>query len=368
MSISPAIRRPLPLPIVGLGAAAAVVAASWAGLTRLGLPLGGPPAGAHGPLMTLGFLGTVIAAERAVGLGRRWAWAPALLSAPAVFLMIFGQEAAAAAVLTVAGLLLVVVYLAAVSLSGWEAHLFVMGLGTVGWTLAAGGLAVGRAVPVVAPALVAFLVLTICGERLELSRMLRPRSPWWRRALLAAALAVTALAGVAFIDLPVAARLSGLALVVLAGVSASGDIARRTIRGAGVTRYMAAALLAGYAWMVVAGVVWSLGGLSPGTRLYDVAIHTVLIGFVLSMVFAHAPVIVPAVLRVDLPYHPSWWGALALLHVSLLIRVVGALTDSPPVRVWGGILNVAALTLFALLTVVAAVAARPLDRGETSHV
>jgi hypothetical protein len=304
--------------------------------------------------MTLGFLGTVIAAERAVGLGRGWAWIPALLSAAAAVLMVFGETGIAAVLLVGAGLALAVVYVAALSLSGMETHLVVMGLGAVTWTMAAAGLAAGRAVPVVVPALVAFLVLTICGERLELSRMLRPRSPWWRRALLGAALAVVAISAVSFVDLPLAARLGGIALIVLTVVSVSGDIARRTIRGNGVTRYMAAAMLSGYAWMLIAGLVWLLGGLVPGTPLYDVAVHTVLIGFVLSMVFAHAPVIVPAVLRVDLPYHPSWWAALGLLHVSLLTRVVGSLAGWPPLRIWGGVLNVAALALFAVLAVAAA--------------
>ena len=49
----------------------ALLAALWAGLLRLGWRL--PPlqpqlAGAHGPLMVVGFLGTLIALERAVAL------------------------------------------------------------------------------------------------------------------------------------------------------------------------------------------------------------------------------------------------------------------------------------------------------------
>lgn len=305
--------------------------------------------------MTLGFLGTVIAAERAVGLGRGWAWIPPLLSAAAAILMVFGEMTTAAVLLVGAGLSLTVVYVAALALSGMETHLVVMGFGAITWTVAAAGLAAGRAVAVVVPALVAFLVLTICGERLELSRMLRPRSPWWRRALLGAALAVVAMSAAALVDLPIAARLSGAALMVLTLVSMSGDVARRTIRASGVTRYMAAAMLTGYAWMLTAGLVWLLGGLVPGTRLYDVAVHTVLIGFVLSMVFAHAPVIVPAVVGVELSYHPTWWVALGALHLSLLIRTVGVVAGSHPVWAWGGTLNVAALTLFALLAVIAAV-------------
>lgn len=169
---------------------------------------------------------------------------------------------------------------------------------------------------------------------------------------------MTVSAVVAYWNLALAARSVGTGLMVLAVVSVAGDVARRTIRGRGVTRYMAAALLAGYAWMIVAGAVWAVAGLAPGTPPYDVAVHTVLIGFVLSMVFAHAPVIVPAVARVDLPHHPSWWAALTLLHLSLLTRVVGALGDWPALHTWAGMANVTALALFAALAVLSATRGR----------
>ncbi|MGH3422548.1 MAG: hypothetical protein ACRDOD_23490, partial [Streptosporangiaceae bacterium] len=53
----------------------------WEGLVYLGLPLAAGQRGLHvdhGPLMVLGFLGTLIALERAVALGPAWAYlAPA---------------------------------------------------------------------------------------------------------------------------------------------------------------------------------------------------------------------------------------------------------------------------------------------------
>ena len=62
--------RRLHLPLLIL-AFSALLAGLWAGLLRLGLALpslGVIPAGAHGPLMVAGFLGTLIALERAVAL------------------------------------------------------------------------------------------------------------------------------------------------------------------------------------------------------------------------------------------------------------------------------------------------------------
>ena len=58
-------------------AVVALLAGLWAGLVLLGLPI---PAGgtdlaeAHGPLMALAFLGTLIGVERAVALRRGWAY------------------------------------------------------------------------------------------------------------------------------------------------------------------------------------------------------------------------------------------------------------------------------------------------------
>ena len=62
----------------------ALLAGMWAGLIRIGW--GVPPLlpllpSLHGPLMVGGFLGTLIGLERAVGTGKRWAFAGPALTA-----------------------------------------------------------------------------------------------------------------------------------------------------------------------------------------------------------------------------------------------------------------------------------------------
>jgi hypothetical protein len=47
---------------------------------------------------------------------------------------------------------------------------------------------------------------------------------------------------------------------------------------------------------------------------------------VFAMVFGHAPIIFPAVLRVAVPYHASFYLPLVLLHLSLLVRLAGNAT------------------------------------------
>ncbi|MEK8228306.1 hypothetical protein NKG05_22970 [Oerskovia sp. M15] len=50
-------------------------------------------------------------------------------------------------------------------------------------------------------------------------------------------------------------------------------------------------------------------------------IHAIFLGFTISMIMAHAPVILPAVLRIRLPYTPLMYGPAALLHLGLVIRL-----------------------------------------------
>ena len=87
-------------------------------------------------------------------------------------------------------------------------------------------------------------------------------------------------------------------------------------------------------------------------------LHALFLGFVMSMVFGHAPVILPSVLRVPLPYRPIFYLHLGLLHLGLLLRVAGGdLAGSAEAWHWGGVLNVIALLVFILASAATAVRA-----------
>jgi hypothetical protein len=75
-------------------------------------------------------------------------------------------------------------------------------------------------------------------------------------------------------------------------------------------------------------------------------LHSIFLGFVFVMIFAHAPVILPSVTDVSLPFRKSFYAHLLLLHISLLLRVGGDLAELPPARMWGGVLNGLAIVLF----------------------
>jgi hypothetical protein len=149
-----------------------------------------------------------------------------------------------------------------------------------------------------------------------------------------------------------------LRLLAIAGWLAVYDVARRTIHQRGLTRYMATCLLAGYTWLAVGGALWLWSGLSGGA-VFDAALHAVFLGFVIGMVMAHAPVIVPAVFRIAVPYRRHFYAHLALLHASLLLRLVGGdLAGSYTAWQLGGVLNEVALLCFLAVTAVAVRAGR----------
>lgn len=109
---------------------------------------------------------------------------------------------------------------------------------------------------------------------------------------------------------------------------------------------MAACMLAGYAWLGVAGLTLIAFSSHEPAFGYDIVLHAVLIGFVLSMVFGHALIILPAVARIRPRYTQLLYGALLLLHASVALRIGAGLTSWDLGRKGSGILTLAALAGF----------------------
>lgn len=329
-------------------AALALLAALWGGLLRLGwrlpVPVGGLAA-LHGPLMIAGFLGALISLERAVALGRRWAYAvPALTSLGALALVVGVPGWAGPALIALGSLGLVAIF-AEIVRQHPALYTATMAAGALAWL--AGNLLwlAGRPVYGVTLWWGGFLVLTIAGERLELGR-LRNLPASARRLFVAAALGLALGLITSAFAADAGARLAGGAQIALALWLLRYDIARRTVRRAGLTRFIAVCMLSGYIWLGVAGALAiAFGGVPAGPR-YDALLHALFVGFVFAMIFGHAPIIFPAVLGVPVAYSPAFYAPLALLHLSLALRLAGDLAGLGEPRRWGGLLNAAAVLLF----------------------
>ena len=346
--VGPAQRAPL-LVLGFLG----LVTGVGAGLARLGYSMPNVATAAsvwHGALMIGGFFGVVIALERAVAIGRVWAYAGPLLAGAGGVALIAGY-AAAGAWLMFAGSIVLVAATIDVVHRQFASFTLTLGVAALCWAIGNLRFALGAAVHEVVGWWLAFLILTIAGERLELSRFVQTTALARRAFFAIVAVIVVALV---FVDEALAQRALGAALVALALWLLRNDIARRTVRKQGLTRFIAVCLLSGYAWLAIGGAVLVGSGFAPGARSYDALVHALALGFVFSMVFGHAPIILPAVLRVSLPYTKWMYAPLALLHGSLIIRLAGdALTSFDSIRI-GGLANALALAAFIATSAAAA--------------
>jgi hypothetical protein len=319
-----------------------------AGLARLGIATGWGVSRApwHGPLFVIGVFATLIGLERAVALGARWAYAAPVLGAAAAVALL-GRMPVAPWIAAASTLVSIVVNLAIARrvAAGFTALMalgsIVLAGGTVAW-------AAGRPVFEVAPAWLAFFVLTIVAERVELSRL--ARVPAWAGRVVVALGAAAAIAACASVHgLPWATRVLGASMALLALWQLRFDLARRTVRGVGLPRFAAVAILTGTGWLLAAGALMAAVGLPAAGPLYDAVLHAVLIGFVLAMVMAHAPIILPAVARIDVPFHRAMYAPLLVLHGGLIVRVIGDLAGFAAWRQVGAVGSGVALALLPLV-------------------
>lgn len=190
-------------------------------------------------------------------------------------------------------------------------------------------------------------MLTIAAERVELARLHLPA--FAGKLLLATGVLFLAAAVVSLVRPVLGDRAAALVLLVLTVALVRYDVARHTIRLPGLPRLSAAALLCGYCWLAVAAVVWLSAGIPATPAAYDTAVHGVFLGFGMSMVIAHAPVILPAVVRRPMPYRVMQWAPLVVLQLSLVLRVFGGnLLDLHGLWTAGAVLGVIALLLLPL--------------------
>ena len=331
----------------------------------------------HGLLMIYGFLGTAICLERAVALqsdGRRaWAYAaPLLTGAGGISAVVISLNEAART--TLASLPLPR-YLAA-HLSGFAPERMMPGfLITLGMALLTaiycyvwarrqathavliqlmgaliglGGILLwwrGLETPRAVPWWLAFLIVTIIGERVELARLAFASGSTERRITAESAALMVGLT-VALYSPTIGYPLIGLSLGVLMADTAWHDVARGTVRMKGLPRLAAVCMLSGYAWALVPALMWVIAPPAFDGYGYDAGVHAITIGFVVSMLLAHAPVIIPAVARREVPYHVAMWVPFAFLQLSLLVRLLaGAREAAYPWRL-GGTLGVVGMLLF----------------------
>ncbi len=321
----------------------------WSGLARMGWLLPLPREQfvlLHGPLMVVGFLGTLIGLERAVALQRWWAYVIPVAAGSSPLLALLGvPRPIVASLALLAGVLLIAVFIALYRQYPAE-HFVILGLSALAWTIGNALWLEGAAIFTFVPWWVGYLVLMIAGERLELSRIRRP--PLMIRLAFHGCVAVILAALLyGWFDLTSTIRLSGIGFLGLALWLLRYDLAWQSSKQPGLPGFMAVSLIAGYFWLGVGGVLWIACAdyFSAGPR-YDAMLHAIFLGFVFSMIFAHAPIILPTITGLAMPFQKSFYLHAALLHFSVLLRIVADLSLAVALQKWAGLINAAAVLLF----------------------
>lgn len=329
-------------------AAVGLLAGLYSGLVRLGFlsNISAQPVSpiAHGPLMINGFLGTLIGLERAAALDKKWAYSAPVLLAASSILMLAGMTITGQWLL-VAGSVGLVAVMAYLQYLQPKIYHLIMALGAA--SLLAGNLLFVFGFPIydLVGWWAAFPMLTIFGERLELNRIMRP--PKQAQQLFAALIFcwIAALVLTHF-DRSIGWAVASALLIVIAGWLIKYDVARRTIKSVAWTRYSAISLLSGYGWLILTGMVSLWKGLPAAGPIYDGVLHMIFVGFVFSMIFAHASVIIPSLSGKMIPYHIYFYLPLILLHGFLIVRIIGDVAGWIVLRKVGSYGNVAAILLF----------------------
>jgi hypothetical protein len=298
--------------------------------------------------MVAGFFGTLISLERAVAMGKTWTYIGPLLSGIGGLLVAIGVPGIIGPVLLTIGSLWLVIIFVVILRQHWVSYMIVMALGAI--TLLIGNLLwlFGFQVYQIVLWWAGFLILTIAGERLELGRMVK--KPNYSQPLF------FTITGIFLFGLVIGlfswdfgVRVSGIGMLGLALWLLKFDIARRTVKQSGLTRFIAVCLLSGYLWLLVAGVIALSFGAVPAGPIYDAMLHAIFLGFVFAMIFGHAPIIFPAVLGIEINYKSYFYLSLILLHISLIVRIGGELLGSSPARLWGGLFNVIAVIIYLIM-------------------
>lgn len=316
----------------------ALFVAGWAGLARLGL-VAGPPGPAtvhHGALIVSGFAGTLIGLERSIVLQRRWGILAPLGSAVGTGALVLGAPAA----LAVAGVLAGAVAFVAVALAGgpvsprWSRG--VMSIGAAAWIVGAVLWMTGADAFRLVPWWVLFLVLAITGERIDLSRSLRP-TPLGGGFLGVVIAVMTGAVLLTLVDFTLGLRMLGGALAAIAVWLAVHERPIDNVGAHGLRRYVAVAATVAYGWLVVGAFLFVTFDGAPAGWRYDAAVHAVFVGMVMTTIFGHLALVVPAVLGMAATFRSVLYVPLAMLEGSVLLRVAGDLLERADVRDAGAI-------------------------------
>lgn len=314
----------------------------WSGLTRIGWDLTLISLSTHhGAIMVGGFLGTLISLEKIIPLKRKVLFFIPALSAASVVLFLLHQPLMSFFLLVFASAGLSGVFMYYLLREKDIIYWLMLG-GAICWLVGNVLLVTRKFYPLAFPWWLAFTLLIITSERLELMKFLPVKKRTKQLLLLFLGIYI---AGTLLSFHGTGHHLSGIALIFTSVWLMRYDLIGISIRKNALPRFAAVALLSGYVAMLFTGIF--LLALNDQSLAYDAVVHTYFLGFVFSMIFAHGPIIMPGVLGISFkPYHKILYAWLMLLHLSWIIRISGDIILDLDMRRISGIVSVCAILCY----------------------
>lgn len=316
--------------------------AFYSALGRVGWSLPIPQIAAmHGFYMVSGLFGTLISFERTLILKNKlWLSIP-LLSILSVVGVASNLHTAGYALQGLAALLLSGLYFV-----HWrkyqEVYFLVLVLSGLAWMTSALVLMLGNSFAAASIWLIFFLLYTIVAERLELSKFLA--TPAWAKSLLLV-IFILLLAVQAVPFHWGTNHITGVLIAATGFWLLQFDMATKNLNKTGFFFYTGSTLYVGFIWLMVSGVLMAL----PLNSFYhyDAVLHAFFIGFAFSMIYAHAPIIFPALLKkLHKPFHKILYVPVWATHALLLLRLYADYAGNWPLRKWTGLFQVLFMLMF----------------------
>ncbi len=259
----------------------------YGGVLRAGieLPVIKPLVSKHGFLLLYGFFASLISLERVVGIKKsRFLFAPISFIIGS-FLLLFDFNEISFGFFVVGSMLFCGIYIY-ILIRSFLIPTFILFLGSLSLLLSSVLLFI-YPLNKLSILYITFFVLTITGERVELSKI------YINKAFVKLSLVPTSLLFVLSIlslinDIFI--KLYAFGLILISIIFFKFDVAIKTVKLSGIRRYISLGVILAYAWLLISGLLI----LIPTGFYYDAFLHTIFLGFAFSMVFSHAYIIFPA--------------------------------------------------------------------------
>jgi hypothetical protein len=311
----------------------------WSGLSRIGWNITILPITAHhGAVMVGGFLGTLIALEKIIPLKRKTLYLIPILNAISVIFFFANQPKIAIYTLVISSTSLAFVFLYYFRTQRTIIYILML-LGAACWLVGNVLLLTRFFYPLAFPWWTAFALFIIVAERLEIMEFL-PVSKLHKNVLII--LLLCFVVGVLFSFHGTGNLICGLSLIGISLWLMRHDMIAINLKKKNMPKFVAISLLCGYVALLLTGIFFF--SLSDQWLTYDAIVHSFFLGFVFSMIFAHGPIILPAIVGISATsFNKILYVWLSVLQIAWLVRMFADVTVEMEIRKISGLLSVIAI-------------------------